>query len=276
MKQGRSNQRGILFVDPSMPGDNAVYCVRENGRPVCIAGPMSEIESLFKEDMKRDARPEADREKNRILAGVILFMIAFVVAVVFLDGRPQAIAGTVVFAVVGAFPLLVIGFTRVHTHAPDDFTRFRRHHGAEHAAFAYYRAASKRWDSLDEDKPLPEELEAAIEGCTADALASYDHRDPECGTVHSAGVFIWAIIAGMTIAHFDTFGILETVGIIAGSAVILFINTAFNPVNPLKAAQNAVVAKPDEEARELAAAGMRAFMGLMKGDGEEPRVVKQS
>lgn len=255
MLSGYSSQRGIIFGDPSLEGDNSVYCWRDFacGNPTIpeiqmLVGPYDEVIARFRADQKADEQePEHDPHGRLMLKLTALALALIVAAAVLFDGAP--VFGTVVFAVVAWFPAYALLATRFHTYQTDEmFEQFRRHHGAEHAAF---RASRKNKDSW-----------------VSDDLSKVSHYENECGTVYAAALLVWALIAGVAIANFPALGFLKTFGVLFGALVLLLLNTWFNPANPLKLAQYWAVARPAAAELELASRCLQEYYCLEKARDE--------
>lgn len=247
MIQGQSSQRGILFADTSAPGDNAVYCCYQNGQITCLEGPCDELRQIFKSEVAADKDPARGKQRTRIMLGALLFMIAVVALVAVVCGQPRAIAGAATFAVVGAFPLISLALTGTHELASQQmFDQLKRNHGAEHAAIAYHRKTKS----------------LAKPAWSVDELRSCSYIDPECGTVYMASILLWAAVAGIAIGLSADLGLAKTLGILAGTAVLLTLNLWFNPANPLKLVQLRMVSRPTDRELALAGAGMQRLVEL--------------
>lgn len=248
MVHGQSSQRGILFADDALPGDNAVYCCYEAGEIICLTGPLGELRALFKSEMDADKVPGAGRRRDRCMLASIGFMAALVAAAFMLGAPLEVRAGAVAFALIGAFPLMALASCGCHEFGDDrTFAQLKRNHGAEHMAIAYHRRQKRKggnW-SLEE-------------------IGACSHIDPECGTVYMASALLWAGVVGAAICAVGVLGIGGVLGLAAGAAVLLALNTWFNPANPLKLVQLRMVARPGTRELMLARAGMLAFIQLAK------------
>lgn len=245
MIHGQSSQRGILFADGAATGDNAVYCCYEGGEIVCLTGPLEDLRPLFKSERDADKVPGAGKRGEALmLASCALMAVVVVLAGVF-GSTMQVTAGALVFALVGAFPLMSLLTAGTHEFGdPALFEQLKRNHGAEHAALAYHRKTRRQgnWSwSLEE-------------------LRECSHLDPECGTVYLGALLVWAAVAGVAIGCSGSLGALKVVGILVGAAVLLVLNTWFNPHNPLKLLQLCIVARPGDRELQLAAAGMQRLL----------------
>lgn len=247
MIHGQSSQRGILFADSSAPGDNAVYCCYQNGEITCLEGPADELRKLFKSEMNQDKSPRGERRKDIVSLISCLLMVAVVAGAVVLDGTPNVIAGALVFAVVGAFPLMSLSATCIHNLAsPETFEQLKRNHGAEHAALACHRRHKKSPGAT----------------FTLERMRASSYIDPECGTVYMASILLWAAIAGVTLGFSAELGIAKAAGILVGALVLLVANIWFNPANPLKVFQLTMVARPTDRELALAAAGLQKLLEI--------------
>lgn len=237
---GHSNQRGIMFADRSVQGDNAVYCWYEGEEMRCCVGRAERVRERFVNDQKADRVPqEKDRHGALMLRLAAIALAAIAVTVIFLDNGPLTVAVSLV-AIVGWFPAYAILSTGLHEYESDEvFEQFKRFHGAEHAAVACYRKSERGWTMND--------------------LRSASWLEQECGTVYMATVLVWLLIVAVAILNVASLGVLKLVGVIFGSLILLALNTWFNPANPLKRVQLRVVSKPGDRELALASAALRKF-----------------
>ena len=248
MLHGRSSQRGILFADTDVEGENAVYCCYQGDRIECLSGTFEDLKELFQSEKDADKAPDFSKRITRIVLGVLAFMVAVVVLAALFGGSAHAAAGAALFAAAGAFPLISFAVSSTHGFISDEvFSQFKRNHGAEHAVWGYRRKHGA--------PPAAD--------CLIEELRACSHLDPECGTVYMASLLLWAAIAGVAVANLPALGVLKTAGVLVGAAVLLVLNTWLNPLNPLRLAQLHMVAKPGDRELLMAAAGLREFYRLV-------------
>ncbi|MBR3689615.1 MAG: DUF1385 domain-containing protein [Eggerthellaceae bacterium] len=244
MQRGFSSQRGIMFGDPALEGDNAVYCWRDQEEIQTLVGPYDQVHKRFRADQETDQVELEEDPRNRLMLKLLVLAIVLIVAaVVLFDGAP--VVGAVVFAVIGWFPSYAILATKYHDYETNEmFEQFRRYHGAEHTVVHAQRKSNPSWKTED--------------------LSKLPYLENECGTVHMATLLVWALVAGITIALFPYLGFLKTLGVLFAATVLLLLNLWFNPANPLKLVQKRVVSHPTATELELAACCMQEFIRLEK------------
>lgn len=243
MLTGHSNQKGIMFADRRVQGNNAVYCWYEGDEMRCFVGRVERVRERFVNDERADRVPQKKDKHGALmlrLAAIALAIIA--VSIIFFDYGPLTVAAVLV-AVVGWFPAYAILSAGLHEYESDEvFEQFKRFHGAEHAAVACYREQECGWTLRD--------------------LRSAPWLERECGTVYMATVLVWLIIVAVAILCVPMLGVLKLVGVIFGSLVLLVLNTWFNPANPLKRVQLRVVSKPGDRELVLASAALKKFQEI--------------
>ena len=291
MLSGYSSQFGVFFGDSDIEGDNAVYCWRSapgasSGRSAsCVSpasasdelcvmvGPYEEVRDRFRGDQDAGEIESDDNDRHgRLMLGLTAFALAFVVVIaVLFDGAP--VFGAILFAIVGWFPAYALLATTGHDYKTDEmFEQFRRYHGAEHTVF--YARKKKNEACLVEGGELSQEAcvekryQFEREGHTwsLSELSEFPYLERECGTVYAAALLAWAVAAGVIIACSPYLGFLKTFGFLFAAAVLLLLNTWFNPLNPLKLAQWRMVSRPTPAELEVAAFCLQEFCRLERGD----------
>lgn len=233
-----------MFGDPSLEGDNAVYCWRKQGEIQTLVGPYDHVHEIFRAEQKADQSESEKDPHGRLMLKLLAAAVALIAAAaMLLDGAP--VVGTLVFAVVAWFPAFVLFDTKHHDYETDEmFEQFRRYHGAEHAVVIARKKNEASWEGDD--------------------LTRMPYLENECGTVYMATLLVWALISGITIALFPHLGLMKTAGIIFAAMVLLLLNLWFNPANPLRRAQLRVVARPGAAELELASKCLQEFARLGK------------
>lgn len=251
MLRGFSSQKGIMFGDPALEGDNAVYCWRDQGEICTFTGPYDQIYEQFRAEQKADQVELEKDPRSRLMLKLLAFAIALIAAAaVLFDGA--LVVGVVVFAVVGWFPSYAILATKYHDYETDEmFEQFRRYHGAEHTVVHAQGKSRPPWEIED--------------------LAKLPYLENECGTVYMATLLVWALVAGIVIAYFPYLGFLKTLGVLFAATVLLMLNLWFNPANPLKLVQKRMVSRPTASELELAASCMQEFIRLEKAAKTRPK-----
>lgn len=234
---GESSSVGIVFFDTAKHGENAVFCRFEGENPIIESGEKS---ALLKKMKELDSSNQSEKHTFKIMGAELLFLVLFVAAVQIFIGGFFPVFGAVIFALIAAFPILVLIFACRNTYKSENFHEaFRSFHGAEHMVVAY---ALKK----------PSEFVFS----EAKKFSPY-HK--ECGTVYSASVLVFAAVLGIFFALIPKIGFLWFLGAFLLCPVLLFINL-FNPYNPLMLFQRNVVKKPDEKTLFLAFEGIKKLV----------------
>lgn len=241
MRGGISTSVGIVFYDTKKEGENAVFCFYDGEEPSFKKG---EKEALIKEMDSADEKNKTGTEKSEIkmLGITFLSLLGLIAAVWVFSGGFFAVFGTVLFAVLSYYPMMIIIFAANRIYPDEEaFHQFRRFHGAEHMMLEYHHGENLSWEIEDIRK------------------TSFYHR--ECGTVYAASGTVFSAIAGISFALIPKIGFLWFLGITVFSFAGLFINLV-NRHNPLMIFQRFAVEKPGEREILLAAKGMKILEGI--------------
>lgn len=311
MMQGFSSQRGIMFGDPSLPGDNAVYCWY--GAPRSIA--VKSGEESGKEIGEASAEGNAEFSRAEISG-----------CEEFVEGdKGAADCGSKLLTKPHGLQTLVGPYDEVVARFKEDreadkvkpekdphirvmlalllvavvlpFAVAALTEGAAPVvgaavfavvgwfpAYAIIAAPMHEYasDELFQQFRRHHGAEHAVSMMNRRKKPAWEVTDlrampwveRECGNVYMATLLVWALIAGIAIAFFPQLGLLKTAGALVGSLVLLLLNTWFNPWNPLRYAQLRMVAKPTDADLALASTCMQEFLRIKEAAEQAEKALR--
>ena len=225
MLAGHSTSQGIVLYDTSKQDRNGILCYLKNDQYRYKRGNYKELIVLNNTLDKPFTNP---RPWSILI--IIFLEVVFFTALIWLTSvlakTTNAVAASIVFAVISFFPLLSIAYsTQRHYQTTSDHARFKRHHAAEHMILRYVQHNKTN--------------------LTMDKLRKTSRLHQECGTVYMGTLILFAGILSICIGIAPQIGAANAVAYVLLGAVALFLNIV-NPLNPLKLLQLPVTEKPTE------------------------------